>query len=524
MSDTARSPFAEPAQSPGPPEHPAPPPPAGATPAPVRRLHPFTLLLQMAALLPQFLYIIPALFFGMYQGGKMAFIAPALLVFFLLSIGFSWLAWHRFTYQVGAEELRITSGIMNRNARSIPYARIQDVSIEQKLLARLLGLATVKLETGSGGGDDGVLNAVSLTEAGRLRDIIRARKSDAAPAPGDAAVESPGAVPAGEPEPAPLFAMDSRRVLIAGIFNFSLVILAVLIAAAQNLDFLIPQEMFDPGYWIDRIDASGRIRTLSLWSQVAGLLGAIVSLVFVGLATGIVRTYFREYGFRLDRTDNGLRRRRGLATLTDVAMPLHRIQAASVITGPVKRRFGWYQLKFQSLASDGKNENDHSVAPLASLDEIDRILAEPGIARQPGDTPFRHVERSYWRVPALMAATIVCSAAALAALADVRLLWLALLALPLAALFYLRWTHHRYVLADRQLFVRTGFWRQRLTILPVRKVQSADLSQSLLARKLGHSSLVIGVAGGSGLLPLTIHALPETEAAELRRQLLRPVT
>ena len=258
MSDTARSPFAEPAQSPVPPEHPAPPPPAGATPAPVRRLHPFTLLLQMAALLPQFLYIIPALFFGMYQGGKMAFIAPALLVFFLLSIGFSWLAWHRFTYQVGAEELRITSGIMNRNARSIPYARIQDVSIEQKLLARLLGLATVKLETGSGGGDDGVLNAVSLTEAGRLRDIIRARKSDAAPAPGDAAVESPGAVPAGEPEPAPLFAMDSRRVLIAGIFNFSLVILAVLIAAAQNLDFLIPQEMFNPGYWIDRIDASGQ--------------------------------------------------------------------------------------------------------------------------------------------------------------------------------------------------------------------------------------------------------------------------
>ena len=512
MSAPAVSPFAE--------------PPAPHDTGEVHRLHPFTLVLGIVGLLPQFIYIIPAMYFGLNNGGGLAFIGPALLAVLALSLGFSWLKWHRFTYRIGAEELRITSGIFNRNARSIPFERIQDVNVEQKLLARIFGLATVKLETGSAGGDDGVLNAVSLAEAARLRDIVRQRKSDV---PQVAAQRSDSDITADAPEQhsdaAPIFAMDGTRIFIAGIFNFSLVIFAVLAAAAQNLDFLIPDAMFDPSYWIDRIDASGRIQTLSLWSRIGGFLVAIFSLVVVGLASGIIRSFLREYGFRLDRTQNGFRRRRGLTTLTDVVMPLHRIQAASILTGPVRRRFGWYHLKFQSLASDGKHESDHSVAPLARLDEIDRIMAEPEIARDPGDAPYIGVETAYWHIPAILAAAVSVFAATLAALiVDTWALALVIVAVPLAAIFYLRWTHHRYVLSDSQLFVRHGFWRQKLTILPVRKVQSVDLRQSLLARMFGHANVVIGVAGGSGMLPLTIHALPDESAQELRGRLLKPVS
>ena len=40
---------------------------------------------------------------------------------------------------------------------------------------------------------------------------------------------------------------------------------------------------------------------------------------------GVVRTVLRDFGFRLDRTGNGLRRRRGLLTKTDVSLPARRI-------------------------------------------------------------------------------------------------------------------------------------------------------------------------------------------------------
>ncbi len=483
------------------------------------RLHPLSLLLKLAKLLPQFIYIIPALYFGISKGGGSALILPAIAAIIALSMGAAYLQWRRFSYQVGEEEIRIASGVFSRNKRSIPYERIQDVNVEQKLLARLLGLASVKFETGSAGSDDGVLNAVSLERAEELRDIIRKRKAGiAAQDTGEAAILQEIAE---AEEVEPVFAMDSRRVLTAGIFNFSLVIFAVLGAAAQNFDFLIPDEMFDADYWIDRMDAPGKIGSLGIWAQIVGLVGGLFSLIFIGLFTGITTTFFREYGFRLDRTENGFRRRRGLTTLTDVVMPLHRIQAASILTGPIKRRFGWHHLKFQSLASDGKN-SDHSVAPLATLNEIDRIMAEPGIRREAGKD-YLPVMAAHWIVPSVIfTLLIIVSGTALGTLVDNRLFWLMLLIAPLILILWLRWKHHKYVLTDGQLFVREGFWRQKCTILPIRKVQSVDISQSFLARALGNANIVIGVAGGSGILPLTIHAVAAEKCEPLRAELLSP--
>ena len=64
----------------------------------------------------------------------------ALVVFVAIGI---LLYWMRFEYRVGANEIRIDSGILSRTHRSIPFDRVQDVDISQGLLARLLGLAKV---------------------------------------------------------------------------------------------------------------------------------------------------------------------------------------------------------------------------------------------------------------------------------------------------------------------------------------------------------------------------------------------
>ncbi len=494
--------------------------------AAVLRLHPLSLLLSFLKLIPQFIYIIPALFFGMSKGGALVFVLPAIGALILVSVAISYLKWRRFSYQVGEEEIRISSGILSRNKRSIPYERIQDVNVEQKLLARVFNLAAVKFETGSAGSDDGVLNAVSLDEASRLRDIIRQRKAGIASntmADADSPATPDAASAEEEEEDTPIFIMDDKRVFIAGLFNFSLIIFAVLAAAAQNFDFLIPDEIFDRDYWIERVDAGKQITGLGLWSQILGLISAVIGLVILGLSTGVITTFLREYGFRLDRTKNGFRRRRGLTTLTDVVMPLHRIQAATVLTGPVRRRFGWHHLKFQSLASDGGKESDHSVAPLATTDEMDRIMAEPEIVREAA-AEYLPVRQAYWIQPVIIySALIAAIGGALAWFLDARLLWLLALILPIIFFMRLHWKHHKYVLTGGQLFVRSGFWRQKLTILPIRKVQSVDIYQSFIDRALGNVSVVLGVAGGSGIIPLTVHDIYEEDGYTLRHALLKAV-
>jgi putative membrane protein len=95
--------------------------------------------------------------------------ALALLVVLAASL---FLYWRRFEFRVGAREIRIDSGIFSRTHRSIPFDRIQDVDISQGPVARLIGIAKVKFETGGSGGgdaDEGVLAAITLHRAQQLR-------------------------------------------------------------------------------------------------------------------------------------------------------------------------------------------------------------------------------------------------------------------------------------------------------------------------------------------------------------------
>jgi len=262
----------------------------------------------------------------------------------------------------------------------------------------------------------------------------------------------------------------------------------------------------------------------SFWMRIAGALAAIVALVAVGLVSGIVRTFVREYGFRLDKVESGqhgFRRRRGLFTLTDLVMPIHRIQAAVLQTGPVREHFGWHHLKFISLAGDSGGETDHSAAPCATLAEIDPILEQCAIHRTHSDLALQQVNPAFWWRGTIIA-TLLLAAIALGNgfLVHRGFLALPLLALPIAAVLFLNWRHHQYALTDSQLFIRSGWWRRRLTILPLRKIQTVDVSQSPLAHPLGLATVTIGIAGGTAVRPLMIRDIGLDQAMELRAALV----
>jgi putative membrane protein len=484
---------------------------------PFQHLHPLSIMLKSVSLLGRNIILIGVLYFSLFDQ-NIFYTGLAALAIVAIVIGTTALIWARFTYQVGKKEIRIKSGLLNRNNRSIPFDRIQDVSLEQKLLHRLLGLTTVRFETGSGGGEDGALDALKLTNGEALRDTIRDYKSGVT---ADAANNIPA--PEAE-EKTPLFAMDNRRILIAGVFNFSFILLAVLGTIAQNLDFLIPEGFFDPRHWIETISQQNNLNGLSMTARIGGVIAAIGSLVAIGFFSGIVRTFIREYGFRLDLADTGqtgFRRRRGLFTLTDMVMPIHRVQAAIVSTGPVRQSFGWYHLKFQSLAGDQSGETDHSAAPCAKPEEIDPIIAETQIAELPDGLVFEQVDQAFWwRDAVIIWLVLKIAALGLGFFVHTGFFALILLAVPLIAGQFLNWRYHQFALTENQLFVRSGWWKRKLTMLPLRKIQSADIGQSPLDHPLDLATLTIGIAGGSALKPLKIMDIEIQKAVSLRNQLL----
>jgi putative membrane protein len=242
-------------------------------------------------------------------------------------------------------------------------------------------------------------------------------------------------------------------------------------------------------------------------------------LVLIGLATGIIRTLLREYGFRLDRSEVGLRRRRGLFTRTDVTLPARRTQAAIIGTGPLREAFGWRELKLQSLASDEGGKGDHVLAPLARDDEVGTILAALGWRPLGGATEWQRVSPAYvWTLMAGLSPLLL-----IAAVATMLLPGYALAIVVLIGLVVVRWRGWRrtlYALDGDRLLIRGGWWRRRIVILPLAKIQSVDLTESFVSRWFGIAGLGFGVAGGSGFSAHAIPALPRETARALRRQLL----
>ncbi|MEQ1689570.1 MAG: PH domain-containing protein, partial [Sphingopyxis sp.] len=219
-----------------------------------RRLHPLALVLGLAKIGPRMVNFLPALV-GIGVTGQWWLIVPALGLFVLVMAGFTWAAWARFTWRVDEDDIAISSGVLSRNDRTIPFDRIQDVSIEQGLLARMLGIATVGFETGSAESDkkdDGKLNAIALADAQALRTHIRGHRAG-----GAARISAADAPAARLPTERLLLAMTPKRLVIAGLFNFSLAIVGIAFGLLNSADVFLPNFLpsnpFDIDFWLDLV-------------------------------------------------------------------------------------------------------------------------------------------------------------------------------------------------------------------------------------------------------------------------------
>lgn len=478
---------------------------------PPERLHPWYLLTGLGGVVRGAWGLLAAGAWAATQG-RWWIVAVMLGGFAILSIGGLLVRWLKTEYRVGAHEIRIDSGLMSRTSRAIPFDRIRDVDIEQGPLQRLLGLAKVRFETGASAAaesEDGVLHTIALDRAEAIRHHIRARHGAVA-----------NTVATADEDPAPLFAMDTRRVLTAGLFNFSLAVLAGLFGVSQTFGNMLGFDPFSRRFWSSMLEMSAPLQALVLAHQIAAVVAGTLLLLVVGSATGIVRTLLREYGFRLDRAAGGLRRRRGLLTLTDVTLPLKRVQAAIIATGPIRNAFDWAELKLQSLAQDQAGKGDHVVAPLAHPPEIAAILAELGWPVGPNGASWRHISRAYLYIFLLAMVPLVL-------VGLFQLWWLPPLGITFLAgiagaslLRALAWPRTRFALDGDRLFIQTGWWLQRRVVLPLNKVQSADVADNFLTRAFGVATVRLGVAGGGGFSDHAVPVLPNAEAHALRRAVL----
>ena len=474
-----------------------------------RMLHPMTLVQRFLISIPPFILLLMPV---VRSPDSADYINIATVVIYgLLALPLIFLRYYRFRYRITPKEIVIQSGVLNKQNRSIPIERIQNIEIEQSLLPRMMRTAKVKIETAGSAKTEGVLEYVGIETAHSIREVVRTYQLEQESASAEILTETdaePGEEAALEEKPRPLFSMPIHRVFLVGMFRFSLLYIALAFSAFQ-------QFMPDPDE-LESLFTRGPLQPLADFAMASPAL--LTALAVVGAAalswiTGILVSLNRYYGFKIWLDQNKLHKRHGLLTLSQGTIPIARVQTLILRANLMMRKFKWIALEVQTMGLESSQRGHQMAAPLARTVEALKIANHV----LPMTLPDRFnpvspltIRRTFIRYTLLMTAIIL----------PVAYFWrpaiwglILLFLVPVYAIHHHR--NHGYALVNDKLFVRRGVLKHYIWIIPIAKFQVLYNSSSIFQRRLGLSTVYVDTAGAGGWALPEIIDLPAEEATSL---------
>ena len=415
--------------------------------------------------------------------------AAILLAMFAYEVAY----YRRFEYVLTEDTLDISSGVISRREREIPYRRIQNVDVSRSVIQRAIGVAAVDLETAGGSSTEGSIRFVTPDEATRLRREVQRRKAGGArpEEAGEEAAADVDAVEAGRedafaPDEEELFAISPGELALVGALSFDGRLIGL-------LAFL----------------SSGSFPVLSSFLPEASA-AALTATAFVGVAALFIASWLigagvafsNYYGFRLSRAGDELRYERGLFRRYSGSIPTEKVQTLRITDNPAKRALGYASLSIETAGyapGQSAESGNQSAVPIAATDRVYRLAHEiesfgtPEFERPPKRIRWRYVIRY-----ALIVGVLTGIAYGVNWYASAALPWYAVAALLLVAppAAHLKWKHRGYWVGEDHLLTRNGFW-----------------SRTVFQRRWGVATVVADTAG-TGSLTGSDAAAVDFEVAE----------
>jgi len=404
-------------------------------------------------------------------------------------------------------ELVIRSGIIFRNERHVPYARIQNLDAVQNVFHRLLGVTEVRVETGAGKEPEATISVLPAAAFEEMRRRVvdgRVKVGDLAKA---TAVSD--ASPAPSADTRTLLQLSLRDLILYGVLeNRGLVVIGALVGVLWEFGLLeaFGDRVFGDGSYgrgmvrdvVGTLATGDRLPLRQLAVVLAGIAGllAIVQLLSMGWAIG------RLYGFRLTRAGEDLRTEFGLFTRVAATIPLPRVQTMTIREGPLQRFVKRISVRVETAGGSnpgtgtGPREREW-LAPImrpASLPNLVRqVLPEFDLAAiewQPAHPrAFRRAVK-----PAIFGAIGV--SALMAGPLDRWAFGVLAVTLPWAIFAARKQVNHLgWAATDAVVVFRSGWLWRNVTVARVAKIQAVTLSESPFDRRAAMARVRVDTAG-----------------------------
>ncbi|CAL9494985.1 hypothetical protein SUDANB105_03296 [Streptomyces sp. enrichment culture] len=259
---------------------------------------------------------------------------------------YGFLTWWFTHFAVTETELRIRTGLIFRRTAHIRLERVQAVDVTQPLLARVAGVAKLKLDVvGTGKKDE--LAFLGQSEARALRAELLARAAGFAPQTAHEVGEAP-----------------ARQLLRVppGVLALSLVL------TGATWGSLAAALVVPPVLWF---------ATHNLWTVLATAL----PLLGAAGATSVGR-FVADYDWTVAESPDGLRVDRGLLDRVHETVPPGRVQTVRIVEPLLWRRRGWVRVELDVAGSS--NSALLPVAPREVAESlVERVLPGVTVPRGP---------------------------------------------------------------------------------------------------------------------------------------------
>jgi putative membrane protein len=543
------------------------------TPGP-HRMHPFYIIKStLAAVFAAAIIVVSSAgsligSLGSYVAGSEEATEAFIGLFVMLGIGFaivvlmlvlSILGYRVFTWEITEAEIHIRSGIIFKKQVHIPYARVQTIDYNARILERIVGVVSLKIDTAGGSANKAVMiPAIKLSQAEALRaEVFRRKRAleqgqqvnsalQSMPAPAGAPMEvSPAqqvaasvgslamsvadarGIDAGSYDAdAPVdfeYGLSAKELILASISSdrFPVMLATALVVVSQIPSYLA---FFLPADGLVQFAFDQIVR--QVLPVVILIVVAVVAFLFVVSLIGTMLTYG---GFKARRRGGRIEVEYGVLQRHSRNVALPRVQSLVISQGFIRKMMGYAQLRVQTIDAgeagqqNGQNAQQISpgviIHPFVKVSRIEGIIA--GLLPEYSDAP---PQSSWVKLPkvakrrslfrwvvwpgAICVALFVAEVALLAPFLrsefgfDLPLFAPIVLVAAIMVLCFalgVMW-YRRAALGwtASMLAIRSGYFGQTTTYIPRRKIQWASARQNPLQRWRKVATIKAVTAAGVG--------------------------
>ena len=435
---------------------------------------------------------------------KLFWLAIAGAAFVVGLIIFSILYYRNFRYRVSHGQIILRRGILSKERTTLKFEKVQNVNLATPFYFAPLNLVNCIFDSAGSAQKEISLPGISNEYAEQVRTDIFDYKSQLKASVIDANTSQESNDEEGNNasiNDKPIIRLSLAEIARFGLSsNMTFILLAVLAPFMETI-VEFSKESIVPN--IVSVLTTVLPQT-SLLNVIAVVLFTML-VIFTALMLSVLSSIIQFYNYELYDQGKQFKRTAGLFEKHQISIAKHRVQAISIKQNWVFKLLKRVTVQFHQLAiahgQNAKNKNNLSIPTLYPElwpEIVDKTFSDlntnelnfMGISAR----YISHVIVLFWLAPITVLTLVLIQF-------DLTWIWLLGVTPVGACLVYLKWRRYGLWFNDDFVAIRTGFIGQKITVLPLYKVQNVSQVQTPMLRRNNLANIVLQLPYGKESLP-----------------------